>query len=237
MSTAAEVKKRIAKKDDGTVISYEDFDDLNNQGAVALALSRLCKQNIIKRLQRGRYYKPKQTKFGELVPSDTQVVKGLLGKKDYVTGIAAFNRLGLTTQVPNEITIKGKRYPRNAKVGKLMIRYRQGPGRNLKSKDQLLLPLLDALSNIKRIPGADVNEIFRKVSKIVQELGPGQQKALAKLSLKYKPAVRALAGTILQDLVDKKSIERLKASLNPLTVYKIGLNKDFTENLKSWRVK
>ena len=235
MIIAKEVKARIEEMEEGRIISYQDFQDFDNQGAVALALSRLCKEEKIRRLQKGKYYKPKKTKFGELEPGDARIVSGVLGEEGYVTGLTAYNRLGLTTQVPNEITIKGRKYPRKASVGKLKIRFIRDQNQTITTGSEELLTILDAFKNIKRIPDSDVTEVFKKLSKIVENLDEDQQRRLAKLALKYKPSVRALLGAVLEK-VDEGLVRNLKKSLNPLSVYKIGLSMSVSDKLNTWRI-
>ena len=127
MSISKIVKYRVGTLPEGSVISFSDFGDLDNLQAVALSLSRLKKSGVLKKLEKGKYYVPKKTKFGTLGPSDSSILKDLLisenGMDSYISGVAAYNRLGLTTQVPNEVTIVGTRYSRKTQVGKLKVKY------------------------------------------------------------------------------------------------------------------
>ena len=63
----------------------------------------------IRRISKGRFYKPKMTEFGELPPDTYQIVKDLLEKNGkvigYLTGYTAFYELGLTTPVPAALQI------------------------------------------------------------------------------------------------------------------------------------
>ena len=159
MSVAAEVKRRIEKMKEGRIISYQNFSDLENQSAVALALSRLCKEGTIRRPEKGKYFKPKCTRFGELAPSDAEVIKGVIDQGAYIAGVAAYNQLGLTNQVPNEIVIKSSKYSRKARIGKLSIKYVQDM-KTSSSSSSKLLQILDTLKNIKRISDKSITEAF-----------------------------------------------------------------------------
>ncbi len=74
-------------------------------------LSRLNKENYIKTAFKGIYYLPKKNAFGELPLANDKIIKYkyLTDKqgniKGYITGANLFNKVGLTTQVPNVIDI------------------------------------------------------------------------------------------------------------------------------------
>ncbi len=234
MSVMSVVRKRIDQAQKGSLITYEKFSDLKSPSAVALALSRLCKEGMIRRLQKGKYFKTKKTKFGELDPSDVEILQSLVGKDSYISGVSAYNRLGLTTQVPNEITIRGSKYSRRTRVGRLQIRYIRSKV-EANSTVSNLLQLLDAFNNIKYIPDSDVNTSFMKLSELIRALEYNEKKQLARLACDYSPSVRAMVGAIL-DQIDVNLAEKLKNSLNPLTTYKIGLTESPMANLSEWRI-
>ena len=74
-------------------------------------LNRLSKDNIIKTAYKGIYYIPKTNIFGEVPLANSKIIryKYLVDKfgniKGYITGAILFNKVGLTTQVPNIIEI------------------------------------------------------------------------------------------------------------------------------------
>jgi predicted transcriptional regulator of viral defense system len=91
MSVAQDVRDFIEKMDNGKLFSYEDIQN-EKKSVVAIELSRLSKQGIVKRLSKGKYYKPKQGYFGEVPLSDNEVLKSYLAMPNtYVTGLKAFN--------------------------------------------------------------------------------------------------------------------------------------------------
>ena len=73
-------------------------------------ISTLVKEKHIKRYATGIYYIPRTTLFGDSVLNSNKVIerKYLSNNKEvygYFTGISLLNSLGLTTQVPNSISI------------------------------------------------------------------------------------------------------------------------------------
>ena len=43
--------------------------------------------------------------------------------------------------------------------------------------------------------------------------------------MKYNPMTRAIVGAIIEDLFDEERARVLRDTLNPITVYKVGLTK------------
>lgn len=239
MSISKIVKERVSTLPEGSVISFSDFGDLDNLQAVALCLSRLKKSGILEKLEKGKYYIPKKTKFGTLGPSDNSILNELLSSEgevdSYISGVAAYNRLGLTTQIPNEVTIVGSKYNRKAQVGKLKVKYVKGKAPVTKST-VILLQVLDALNDIKKIPDTNINDSIKKLKAIILTLQITQKKKLIKLSQYYRPSVQALTGVILEEDGLKEAIS-LKDKLNPLTKFKLNISKEVLPLQESWNLK
>ena len=104
------VKNSIDNFQPGQVFDYTLFPVRSDAFmALAKSLSRMTKEGQIVRLSRGKYYKPQKSVFGDLKPDENQLIHSLtqVGDKTigYVTGLAAFNALGLTSQVSNTLII------------------------------------------------------------------------------------------------------------------------------------
>ena len=94
----------------GFVFTPSDFGvEASKQPTVNRILNNMVADGRISRLSKGRFYKPKITKFGKLQPDEFQIVKDLLEKNGkiigYLTGYSIFNQLLLTTQVPATLQI------------------------------------------------------------------------------------------------------------------------------------
>jgi hypothetical protein len=114
-----------------------------------MSLNRLVSSEKIVRLSKGQFYKPEITDFGTLRPSEYQVVKDLLEDDQkiigYLTGVSAFNKLGLTTQISNTIQIGTNFNSKTMKRGKYSIRFLRQ--KNTLSKNNIyLLQILDSIS-------------------------------------------------------------------------------------------
>ena len=205
-----------------------------------MALYRLVKSGKIKRLSKGRFYKPKQGIVGKLNPNEYEVVKDLLkdGNKiiGYITGYGIFNKLGLTTQVPNVIQIGSNIDKKELKRGIYTIRYIRQRNKITK-KNIYLLQLLDCIRFIKNIPDANIDNSFRRISALISELPENEQVYLSELTLNYPPSCRTLTGAFFESLEKTEISERLNKSLKSTTWYDINISDDLIKNKKKWRIK
>ena len=209
----------------GYVFTYGDFIiEVTQKEAVIKALSRMVASGKIAKLSKGKYYKPENTAFGNLLPTQAQVVKDLLeenGKTTgYLTGYSIYNELGLTTQLSNTIQI-GKNQIRPAfKRERYTIAFVKQ--KNNITKDNIpLLQLLDAIRYIKKIPDASIESSCKRFLSIIKDFNEPEINTMIRLALKYPPATRALLGALLEQLKQGKTTTPLLKSLNPITKYKL----------------
>lgn len=211
------------------VFTYRDLGLPPESSAnVIRKLNRMADMGVIQRLSKGRFYKPKQTIFGKLKPSQEEVVKDLLEKDGkiigYLTGVSIFGKLGLTTQISNiiEIGVKGKK--NNTRRGMYSIRFVQQA--NLITKSNIpLLQLLDSIKSIKRIPDSTPDSSYNRIREIIKSLDEKSLDLMIKLAMKYNPMTRAIAGAIIEELYGEEKSRSLRETLNPITIYKVGLTK------------
>ena len=221
------------------VFTYRDLGlPPEASGNVIRKLNRMADSGVIQRLSKGRFYKPKQTIFGSLKPSQEEVVKDLLEKDGqvigYLTGVSIFGQLGLTTQISNiiEVGVKGKK--NNTRRGVYSIRFVQQA--NTITKGNIpLLQLLDSIKSIKRIPDSTPDESYNRIKAIIKSFDEKNVDLIIKLAMKYTPMTRAVTGAIIEDLYGEEKARVLRDTLNPITVYKVGLTPKVlsTENVSS----
>ena len=95
-----EIKKYVIQK-------CKEDEKQNVLKNINVILNRLKNEGIIKAEYKGVYYKPVITIFGEMGLDQTRLMQLKYLKdrngnvKGYIVGAKLFNRLGLTTQVPN----------------------------------------------------------------------------------------------------------------------------------------
>ena len=233
---------RLQKLEPGSLVRYDDFASLGiAPGTVVVNLSRLRQEGLVQQVTKGIYRLPQQSRFGPVPVSEQQVLQVLLqapNKKlrGYPTGVAAFNRLGLTTQVAQEIQIATSRPGRPKKVGNVRVRFVRSRG-EVKPEEVRLCQLLDALRQIKRLPDTSPEKALKRLREQVKQLPPVDKVTLVRLAQDYNPATRALLGALLEGLGENKLANNLKATLNPLTTYKLGLSEQVLPNRAQWQIR
>lgn len=240
MSISTAIKRQITQFEPGEIFGYGDISVYQNAPSAAVkAISRLLKEGKIKRLSKGRFYKPKQGIFGDLKPSDSELLKMVLYKngqlRGYITGVALYNQLGLTTQLTRTITVAVEGGRQEKDFGTLRIRLVKSRG-PVKAANVMLLQYLDVLRNINDIPDADVNETLARMAKRFLNLDNKQVKRIKSLACNYFTAkVVALTGLLLE-YTGKNDIRTLKKSLNSLTRFKIGLDTKLWPESRDWNI-
>lgn len=101
-----EIKNRISAAENGSVFVATDFVDITDKKTVAMGLTRLESDGVIRRLLRGVYEKPEYNEFLQeyVAPIPDKVAHALarnFGWTIVPCGDTALNLLGLSTQVPS----------------------------------------------------------------------------------------------------------------------------------------
>jgi hypothetical protein len=236
MNIANSIRTKISNTEPGLLFGLKDFLEINNPQAVVLELSRLSKKGVIKRLTKGKYFVPKKSKFGELGPSELQVLDQLIKENGgYFAGTMALNRIGVTTQIPSEILIRGARSNRLLKIGNLNIRFEQQGLKNIKYNQSKITDVIEALRLLRNTPDGNTKLSISRVSSILKDYNKDEIKTLVEASYSARPFVRALLGAILEQQ-GNKAAQSIKASLNPVSRYKLGLDKNLLPNKANWGI-
>jgi len=240
MNVTKQIRIRINKIPEGITFGYNDLGIAKKDFVTAAkALERLQRAGVIKKLSKGKFYKPEQSIFGELEPDYYDQLNSFLFEKGkriaYVTGVSLYNDLKLTTQVPFIITIASRikriNIDRDTLKAKAVKSYADVNESNYK-----LLGMLDAIKDIKKIPDSSVNGSVVRLSYIIRELDDSQLIKLANLALLYPPRVKALLGAILENIGTNVEIAELKRNLNPLTKYNVGIKPETLPTIRKWNI-
>ncbi len=240
MKVAEKIEKRILKMPEGTTFKYQQFDIAPNEyTAAAKAIERLIRRGIINRASTGVFYKPKQTAFGSLKPREEELLKPYLFENNkriaYITGVALYNKMGLTTQVPRNIQVASRSKRITIKVGSMQVRSIKSYV-DVTNDNYLLLELLDVLRDFKKIPDSDNSQTIRFLIKSMKDLTEKQKGELIKIALKYPPRVRALTGALLTEIKSKQSLSELKKSINPLSTFEFGITQKQLPTIQDWNI-
>lgn len=241
MSIAKRIEKRLKSINEGETFTYEQLSiDKKQYQAATKAIERLIKKGVIKRVSPGQFFKPKKTIFGELLPNDEEILKPYLFDKGkriaYITGTYLYNKLGLTTQIPQIIKIASR--GKEIKVNKTNLKIKPAKSYvDVTNKNYQYLEILDAIKNFDKIPDLNIENGIRILLNILQKLKKVEIERLVKYSLKYPPRTRALLGALLEENGKKDNLEKLQESLNPLTEYSFGIKKDILPTVENWKIK
>ena len=100
------IRDRITRSKEGTIFVPSDFKDITERITIKVALSRLCDEQIIRRIMRGVYERPEYSSLLQdfVVPSPNKIAQAIARNYGWTIvpcGDTALNLLGLSTQVPN----------------------------------------------------------------------------------------------------------------------------------------
>lgn len=200
MTLAQSIRRRICAKQPLELFSQDLVSKRDESPqAVAQVLSRLYASGLITRARQGVYFRPKKSRYGELGPSEADVIKFLLftkGKRTgYLTGGRLYNRLGLTTQVSGVIEVASHETRRSGAFLGCRVRFVKAYG-EVNEKEIPLLEILDAIKDLNQIPGAPRQEALPLIAQMIQRLCEPDRKRLAHIALNYPPRVSAILDSL-----------------------------------------
>jgi hypothetical protein len=234
------VKNIIDKFETGYVFTVDDFSTTVQEAKrVGKILNRFVETGYLRKLSKGKFYKPQASKFGEMQPDTYQIVKDLIQKDGkligYITGYSAFNDFALTTQVSAILEI-GMRKEKKAIVrGIYRIRFIRQDN-TIKKENIPLLKLLDCLRFFKNIPDTTPDQACQRLIYLIGKLDERQMSKIKKLALKYTPQAIALLGAILETIKSHEDTSLLINKLNPITTYKLGISDNILPTQKKWNI-
>lgn len=249
-SAAHAIRSRVLRGGSDRLWTYADFPDVGRM-ALAAALSRLVKTGELTRVRRGVYYRSKATVFGPSRPDPEALVDAAFrarGEDAVASGIGAYPRLGLTTQMSGTVTrATQRRVERNFMsntIPGLRVHARLRPLAAQSGIRPEERTALDALRDIGRIPDADAPDVLRRLRMLLRSGGLNYAR-LARFAAAEPPRVRALLGALGEDLrgsahetrIPDSAIRGLRASLNPLTGYTIPGASSVLATARAWRVR
>ena len=235
------VKSRINTFNEGYVFSYMDIEGASkNSEAIIKALNRLTEKGILKKLVKGKFYKPSLTDNGKHGLQLNEIVKDLLEHKGeqigYLTGHSIHNKLGITTTKSNTIQIGRNTFKppikRNIYTIQFVIQ------RNIITKDNIeILQVLDCLKMLKGIPNTSRDNLLHVLGKIIRKYKKPERDTLIQLSMKYPSSTRALLGMIFEEEKIMRPLDKIKETLNPISKFNLTL-RNYDKLVKdNWNIK
>ena len=189
------------------------------------------------RVRKGVYYVPKETRFGKTAPDLRKVAAAILDSHGVAwkpTGLPVYNALGLTSQVSPVATLAVDRDVRALRLPP-GVHARLRPADNVKEASSKERAVLDALRELRSIPGSSEAEVLGRISGLFSS-GVLSFARVARLAKAEPPRVRALLGAIGAGIAaPQASLRSLRKSLNPLTKFRIGVGHALP-TAKDWNI-
>ena len=241
MTISKKIEERIKNIEKGNIFTYQDLLIKKEEySAASKTIERLIKKEIIKRISTGVFYKPKQTVFGELKPDEEKIITPYLFKNGrriaYITGLLLYNKMGLTSQIPKEISIASREKRIYISRGNIKANAVKSYV-EITNENYRLLELLDAIKDLKKIPDLDKKSAITILTNNILELNNEERKELIKIALAYPPRVRAFLGAFLENMDKNIDTTNLDDSLNPLSEYRLGITKEILPTVEKWNIK
>lgn len=150
MTVSQIVEKKYKNTKDKSLLFASDFSDYN-QDYIGDLLSIYTRMGKLVRLANGVYLKTTITKFGPVYPSPTEIAEAI-ARRDHaqvlMSGLAAENYFGLSTQIPMKIVFLTSGSARKLTVGNTTIEFKRGVPKNFAFKDKTMATLCLALKSI-----------------------------------------------------------------------------------------
>ena len=144
------LSQQILSANDGSIFFRTDFPQYHPE-SVGRTLSGLVEEGSLVRIASGIYLKPKQSKFGAIMPSVDQIVRAIAERdKAQVlpSGVTALNALGLSTQVPMTHSFLTTGSARTLYLGDQKVIFKRAVPRNFAYSTQVIPLLVQALKSL-----------------------------------------------------------------------------------------
>lgn len=220
----------------GRIFGLKDFAEFKNPQAVMLELVRLNKKEIIQRLSKGKYFVPRKSRFGTLKPDEWQILSTIIQDNGgYFAGLTALHRLGVTTQVPSVVTIRGARSTRKLKIGNLTVNLVRMGNADATAQQSNLTDMIEAIRLIKKTPDGTISKTLSAVSRSLKARTAEEIGQLLHLLKNERPYVRAVFGALMEHLGIEQG-QTLMQNLNPITKYRVGISSNSLPNKDKWGI-
>lgn len=172
MVLTKEIRNTIERNGPGRLYMVQDFADLNNDGLVTRALSRLENEGMLIRLAQGLYLYPARNKYGILFPTIEKIAYAIAEKdkaRIIPSGLTALNRLGLSTQVATNAVYITDATARELAIGNRKIIFKRAAPRNFAYKSDLFPMVVAAMKELGKDGVTD--EHLKMIKQVIGKYG------------------------------------------------------------------
>ncbi len=230
-----EILGQIEQIDAGRIFTFRDLSfETEKTANVAVLLSEQSRKGVLVRVEKGAYYRPQKSVlgFGQLPVYQDEQFRYLTEKLNgYITGAYVYNKMGLTEQVATTVTIATPNPVRRFRFKNLNIECVKVYSMDYTEGSLVpYLRLLDAIKDMKRIPGTTGQDIYNRVK--IQYFNRYSQAELRKtvfLAKSYPPRVRKVVADILGDIGQTMLQTEMAKTLLPTTRFNLDYKTHRTE--------
>jgi hypothetical protein len=222
------ILQQIEKIDAGRIFTFRDLSfDMGKVANVAVLLSELSRKGTVVRIEKGAYYRPKKSVLGlgKLPVFQDEQFRYLTEKLNgYVTGAYVYNKMGLTEQVATTITIATPCPVRRFRFRNLAVECVKAYCTDCREESLIsYLRLLDAIKDMKSIPGTTVQDVYDRVkSQYFSKYDTAELKKIVSLSRSYPPRVRKAVADILGDIGQPQLQSEVSKTILPTTRFNLS---------------
>ena len=166
----AAVMKSIAESQPHSVFFISDYANLGAAETIRKILHEATITGILEKAGHGIYIKPKVSRFGK-VPIPLEKIAREIADRDKCkilpTGHTAANIIGLSTQVPMNLSYITTGSTRTIKIGERKISFRHASPKNFAAKGRAMPLLIQGIREIgeENISGSEYKAIRRFIDK------------------------------------------------------------------------
>lgn len=162
------VMRSIEKSEPHSIFFISDYTDLGAAETIRKILHEAIILGILEKAGHGIYIKPKVSRFGK-VPVPLEKIAREIADRDkseiLPTGSTAANLIGLSTQVPMNLTYITTGSTRTIKIGDRKISFRHASPKNFAAKGRIM-PLL--IQGIREIGEENITETeYEAISRFI----------------------------------------------------------------------
>ena len=143
--------KRLEESPPHSIFFLSDFAELGSLETIRKVFLQARLAGLVSHLSHGIYVRPMISRFGE-VPPPLETVAKEIAKRDYVkimpTGSTAANLLGLSTQIPMNVSYLTTGSSRKINIGNRFIQFKHAAPKNFAYKGTTIPLIVQALREL-----------------------------------------------------------------------------------------
>ena len=167
------LRQRIETMPEDCILFRSDFPEYHTE-FVGSVFSELTTEGILVKIAHGIYAKPRNSRFGVVLPSVDKVIQAIAVRDNaevLPSGMTALNALGLSTQVPMNYTYLTTGSERIVNLSNRKVVLKRGVPKNFCYGTRLISLLVQALKTLKKenVGESELNVIRQLVSKEIDK--------------------------------------------------------------------